>query len=83
MMVSGFAALATSSKAMGDFSECHALRIREPQQDLDLSFENPVFSNKILITQKELLVHCPGNVGQDARPIHKFPHRQFELIHRL
>jgi hypothetical protein len=58
---------------MRDFSECHPLRVREPQPDLDLSFENPVFGNKILITQKELLVHSPGNVGQNARPIHKCP----------
>jgi hypothetical protein len=31
------------------------------------------WGTEILVTQKELLVHCPGNVGQDACPIHSNP----------
>jgi hypothetical protein len=39
-----------------------------------LSFEDPVFGSKILITQKEFLVHCPGDIGQYARSIRNYPH---------
>jgi hypothetical protein len=68
---------------MRDFSESHPLRVSEPQRGLELSFEDPVFGDKILITQKEFLVHCPGNVGQNTRPIHKTTHRRLELISQL
>lgn len=54
IMVSGFAALATSSsataKAMGEFSGCNPLRISEPQQSHELNFEDLVFGDKILNT---------------------------------
>ena len=56
---------------------------REPQRGLELSFKDPVFGSKILITQKEFLVHRPGNVGQNTHPIHNNPHRRLELISQL
>jgi hypothetical protein len=40
-----------TAKAMSDFSECHSLRISEPQRVLELSFEDSVFGNQILISQ--------------------------------
>ena len=61
------------SKAMSDFSESHPLRVSEAQPGLELRFEDPVFGGKILVTQKEFLVHCPGNVGQNTHPIHNIP----------
>jgi len=38
---------------------------------LKLIFEDPVFGNKILIAQKEFLVHGPGDIGQYPHRIHK------------
>ena len=37
-----------TAKAMRDFSECHSLRVSEPQRGFELSFEDPVFGSKIL-----------------------------------
>jgi hypothetical protein len=72
-----------TARTMPDFSKCNPLRISEPQRGLQLSFEDPVFAHKLPITQKELLVHCPSDVGQHALPIHKLPYRQLELISQL
>ncbi len=68
---------------MSDFSEFNPIRVGELQPGLELGFEDPVFSNKLLISQKEFLVHCPGNVGQNTHPIHSNPHHQLELIGQL
>ena len=48
-----------------------------------LLFEDLVFGGKILITHRKFLVHCPGDMGQNAYPIHNHPHDQLALIGRL
>jgi len=68
---------------MCDFSERHPLRVSEPQPGLELSFKDPVFGSKILITQKEFLVHCSGNVGQNTYPIHNNSYHRLQLVSRL
>ena len=69
-----------TAKAIRDYSESHPLHVSEPQRGLELRFEDPVFGDKIPITQKEFLVHCPGYVGQNTHPPHKTTHRRLELI---
>jgi hypothetical protein len=39
---------------------------------MQLSLQDPIFGSQVLIAQKQFLVHGPGNVGQDACPLHKF-----------
>ena len=63
-----------TAKAMGDFSKCNPFPVSESQRHLELGFEDPVFGSKILITQKEFLVHCPSGIGQYACLIHNYPH---------
>jgi hypothetical protein len=59
-----------TAKAMSDFSQCHSLRVSQPQRYPELSFEDPVFGSKILLSQQQFLVHCPGDIGQYAYPVH-------------
>src|SRR6266508_1140794 len=55
---------------MTDLAERGSLGIRELQPPLQLCFQDAVFGGQIFISQQQLLVHRPGDVGQDARPIH-------------
>ena len=72
-----------TTEPIRDYSTCNPLCISEPQSGPELSFQYPVFSSKILITQKNFLVHCPRNVGQNAHPIRNIPHNRLQLISRL
>jgi hypothetical protein len=88
MMVAGFHNISHllkgfATKAMSNFCECKPLCVSEPQPGLDLSFQDPVFCRKILISQKKFLVHCPSDIGQYTHPPHINPHRRLELISQL
>src|SRR5664279_642931 len=74
-MVSGRAAVATSpsglaAQSMANLAELRSLGVRESQAPLQLGLQDPVFSSQILIPQQQLIVHRPGDVGQDACPLH-------------
>src|SRR6266511_4131791 len=56
---------------MTDLAERGSLSVRELQPPLQLCLQDAVFGGQIFISQQQLLVHRPGDVGQDARPIHK------------
>ena len=37
------------------------------------TLQNAIFGGQILVLRQQLLVHRPGDVGQDVRPIHNGP----------
>jgi hypothetical protein len=48
-----------------------SLGIREPQASLQGRLQDPILGNQIFIPQQQLLVHGPGDICQDACPLHK------------
>ena len=58
---------------MTDFAERGSLGVRKLQPSFQLGFEDAVFRSQIFIPRQQFLVHCPRDVGQDARPIHNGP----------
>src|ERR1700730_4648516 len=77
-MVSGRAMVATSARAfaaqpMTDLAERLSLGVREFQPPPQLRLEDAVLGRQVFIPRQQLLVHRPGHVGQDARPIHCRP----------
>jgi len=58
---------------MTDLAERGSLGVRELQPPVQLGLQDAVFGGEIFVPHKQLLVHHPGYVGQDARPIHNGP----------
>src|SRR6266852_1843418 len=54
------------AQSMCNLAELRSLGVREPQPPLQLGLQDPIFSNQIFIPQQQLLVHRPGDVGQDT-----------------
>jgi hypothetical protein len=73
-MVSGRATLATSPRILRpiDDRSRQARLARRPRASAALSTgpSGCVFGGQIFIPRQQLLAHRPGDVGQDARPIH-------------
>jgi hypothetical protein len=77
-MVSGLATVATSARAwrprrMTDLPEHGSLGVRELQSPIQLALQDAVFRGQIFVPRQQLLIHRPGNVGKDARPVHNGP----------
>jgi len=62
-----------AAQAMTDLAKRDSLGVRELQPPFQLRLQNAVFGGQIFVPRQQLLVHRPGDVGQDARPIHKRP----------
>ena len=52
---------------MTDLPESGSLGVRKLQPSFQLGLQDAVFGCQILIPKQQLLVHRPGDVGQDAR----------------
>src|ERR1035437_6584112 len=77
-MVSGRAACrhlaeCLAAQSTANLAKLRSLCVRELQPPLQLAPQNPVFSSQIFVPQQQLLVHRPGDVGQDACPLHASP----------
>jgi len=62
-----------AAKPVTDLAERPSLRIRELQPACQLGLEDEVLGGQVFVPRQQLLVHRPGHVGQDARPIHCRP----------
>jgi hypothetical protein len=62
-----------AAQSTANLAKLRSLRVRELQPPLQLAPQDPVFSSQILIPQQQLLVHRPGDVGQDTCPLHESP----------
>ena len=62
-----------AAQAMTDLAERGSLDVRELQPPVQLGLQDAVFGGQIFVPRQQLLVHRPGDVGQDARPIHNGP----------
>ena len=60
-----------AAQAMSNFPKRSPLYVGESLAGVQLCFENVVVGNEIFITQQKFLVHCSGDLGQEAQPIHK------------
>ena len=58
---------------MTDFTERGSLDVRELQPPFQLGFQDAVFGGQIFVPRQQILAYRPGDVGQDARPIHNGP----------
>jgi hypothetical protein len=61
------------AQSMANLAEPRSLGIREPQASLQGRLQDPILGNQIFIPQQQLLVHGPGDICQDACPLHKLP----------
>src|SRR5450830_244764 len=62
-----------AAQSTANLAKLRSLCVRELQPPLQLAPQNPVFSSQIFVPQQQLLVHRPGDVGQDACPLHASP----------
>ena len=62
-----------AAQPMTDLAERLSLGVREFQPPPQLRLEDAVLGRQVFIPRQQLLVHRPGHVGQDARPIHCRP----------
>src|ERR1022692_2706707 len=62
-----------AAQAMTDLTERGSLGVRELQPPFQLGFQDAVFGGQIFVPRQQLLVYRPGDIGQDARPIHNGP----------
>jgi len=62
-----------AAQPMTNFAQRGSLGVRKLQPSFQLGFEDAVFRCQIFISRQQLLIHRPGDVGQDARPIHNGP----------
>jgi hypothetical protein len=58
---------------MTDLGQRGPISIGKELPTLNLAYKNPVFSDEIFIAQENFLVHCSGDIGQQARPIPSNP----------
>ena len=61
---------------MTNLAERGSLGVRELEPSFQLGLQDAVFGGQIFVPRQQLLVYCPGDVGQDARPIHNGPPAQ-------
>ena len=59
-----------AAQAMTDLPEHGSLGVRELQSPIQLALQDAVFRGQIFVPRQQLLIHRPGNVGKDARPVH-------------
>jgi hypothetical protein len=59
-----------AAQAMTDLGQCGSLGVRKLQPPIQLGLQDPIFGDQIFASRKQLLVHHPGDEGQDTRPIH-------------
>jgi hypothetical protein len=55
---------------MTELAQFGSLSARELQPSLQLGLQNAIFGAQIFKPCQQLLIHQPGDKGQDARPIH-------------
>jgi hypothetical protein len=58
---------------MTDLPEHRSLGVGELQSPIQLALQDAVFRSQIFVPRQQLLIHRPGNVGKDARPVHNGP----------
>jgi hypothetical protein len=59
-----------AAQAMTDLPEHGSRGVRELQSPIQLALQDAVFRGQIFVSRQQLLIHRPGHVGKDARPIH-------------
>jgi hypothetical protein len=62
-----------AAQAMTDLPEHSSLGVRELQSPIQPTLQDAVFRGQIFVPRQQLLIHRPGNVGKDVRPIHNGP----------
>src|SRR5215831_19541358 len=63
-----------AAQSTTNLAEPRSLGVRELRPTLQLTSQDLVLSGEIFISQQQLLVQRPADVGQDACPLHELPH---------
>ena len=73
-----------AAQSTTDFAQRSSFGVRELQPSFQLGLQDAVFGSQIFISQQQLLVHRPRDVGQDACPIHtcSLPQHPTGAVHR-
>ena len=67
---------------MTDLGQRRLFSFGKEQPTLDLASQNPALLRQILVSQQQFLIHCSGDMGEQARPEHlEFLHN-FKLRER-
>jgi hypothetical protein len=71
----------SAAQAMTDLTQHGSFGVRKPQPPLQLGLEDAIFGGQIFKPCQQLLIHQPGDEGQDERPIHQsHPLHQFPSL---
>ncbi len=62
-----------AAQSMTDLTERGSLGVRESRPSFQLRLQDAVFGGQIFVPRQQPLVHHPGDVSQDACPIHNCP----------
>src|SRR5260221_2855727 len=56
-----------STQAVSDLGQCRLFSFRKQQPTLDLTSQDAVLRRQIFVSQQEFLIHCSGDIGEQAR----------------